>query len=198
MSLDSRNPKIDFIRMALTLFVITSLVAVALAVANYYTAPIIAASAEERLNESLRTLVPEGVFEQVEEHDASITFGESVVEVQAVYRATDAALGYCVQVAPNGYSDQIEMLVAIDGEGAVSGVRILSIADTPGIGMKVESDETFQKSLIGITDPVKAVKTTPSFGEVQAIAGATISSTAYINGVNAAIEVTQRLVQEVV
>ncbi|MBQ7935460.1 MAG: FMN-binding protein [Clostridia bacterium] len=200
MALDSKNPKIDFIRMALTLFVITALVAVALAAANYATAPIIEQSAKERLDDSLKTLIAEAsTFEEAEEFEKSISFGETKVPVEAIYIAKDASdthLGYCVRVTPNGYSDVIDMLVAIDKEGAVSGVQILSIADTPGIGMKVESDETFRKSLIGKNELVTAVKTAPDAGEVQVISGATVSSTAYINGVNAAIEAVQKLEQE--
>ncbi|MBQ7936212.1 MAG: FMN-binding protein, partial [Clostridia bacterium] len=190
-----------FILTALTLFIITALVAGLLALANFYTAPIIEQSAKERLDHSLSELITDAVsFEEAEEFEKNVTFGSVKVPVHAIYVAKDAAgtrLGYCVRVTPAGYSDVIDMLVAIDGEGAVSGVQILAISDTPGIGMKVESDETFRSKLIGITDTVKAVKTVPAVGEVQVISGATVSSTAYINGVNAALEAARLYEQEV-
>lgn len=202
MSFGTKSQKIDFLRLALTLFAITALVAVMLALANYFTAPIILASAQERLNNSLNSLMADAVsFELVEEYEPQVNLGSVKVSVPAVYSAVDAngqSIGYCVRVTPVGYSDLIEMIVAINGEGAVSGVQILSIADTPGIGMKVQTDEEFQKSVYGITDVVKIVKTAPSNkSEVQVISGATISSTAYINGVNAAVEVVQNLKAEV-
>ncbi len=197
MSPDSKNLKIDFIRMALTLFFITALVAAALATAHYYTGPIIEQKAEERLDESLKMLFSDAKsFEPVEKVDKTVSFGTVKVPVKEAYQAMDATderLGYCIRVTPTGYTDLIDMMVAVNRDGMVSGVQILSIADTPGIGMKVDTDETFQKRLLGITDSVKAVKTTPSPGEVQVISGATVSSTAYINGVNAAVEVAQKL-----
>ncbi len=197
MSLDTKNPKIDFIRMALTLFAITAVVAGALAAANYFTAPIIEQSAQERLDQSLKTLISDANrFEAAEKFETSVSFGETKVPVEEVYLALDGGenrLGYCVRVMPNGYSDVIDMLVAINRDGAVSGVQILAISDTPGIGMKVQTNEEFQNRLLGLEDSVKAVKTTPSVGEVQVIAGATVSSKAYINGVNAAIETARKL-----
>lgn len=199
MSSKSKSPVLDLIKTALTLFVIAALVAVLLAFANYVTAPIIARSAQERLNQSLNSLMTEAVtFESVYDHAVV----ETAVPVLAVYRGldkTDAETGYCVHVAPTGYSDTIEMIVAIDKEGAVSGVRILSIADTPGIGMKVDSDVNFQNSVLGFSEIVNIVKGTPTNpNDVQVISGATVSSTAYLNGVNTAIEIVQFLNSEVV
>ena len=194
---DSKNPKLDFVRMALTLFAICALVASALSIANHFTAPIIERSAEERLTESLRSLIlSANRFESVEEFEKSVSFGETKVPVLEIYQAfngEDASLGYCVRVLPIGYSDSIDMLVAIDQEGAVSGVRVLSISDTPGIGLKVSTDEEFQSKFLGLDDSVKAVKKLPSVGEIQVISGATVSSSAYINGVNAAIEAVRNL-----
>lgn len=198
----SKSQKIDFLRMALTLFAITAVVGVLLAVVHHYTEPVVERSAEERLELSLRELISDAeYFEEVEEFEKSVTLGNVSVPVQAVYSAKgsgDQSLGYCVRVAPKGYSDIIDLLVAIDQDGAVKSVQILSISDTPGIGMKVESNETFQSSMYGLTDSAKIVKTTPTVKEeIQVIAGATVSSAAYINGVNAAIEVVQMLRLEV-
>ncbi len=198
MSSGLKRQKVDFLRMALTLFGITAVVGVMLALVHSFTAPIVERSAEERLHESLNALMEDAAeFEEVEEFEKMVVLGEARVPVQEVYTALDAAaqpIGYCVRVTPNGYSDVIDMMVAIDQEGAVKSVRILSIADTPGIGMKVESNETFRFSVNGLTDTAKIVKTTPTEKEeIQVISGATVSSSAYINGVNAAIEVVQVL-----
>lgn len=197
-----KSQRNDLLRMALTLFVIAAVVAALLALANYFTAPVIASSAQDRLDRSLNALITEASsFEEAEEYAETITLGTTKVDVAAVYVAKAAngqKLGYCVEVTPNGYADVIDMMVAIDGEGAVCGVQILSISDTPGIGLKIQSDEDFQKSVYGLTDGAKIVRSAPSkSNEVQVIAGATVSSSAYINGVNAALEVAQLLEQEV-
>ena len=199
MSSENKSPAIDMIKTALTLFAIAALVAVLLALANYVTAPIIERSAQERLNQSLNSLMTEAVtFETVDDHAVV----DTAVPVLAVYRGLDKAdveTGYCVYVAPTGYSDTIEMIVAINKEGAVSGVRILSISDTPGIGMKVDSDVDFQNSVLGFSEVINIVKGTPTNpNDIQVISGASISSTAYLNGVNTAIEIVQFLNSEVV
>ena len=203
MSSDSRNPKIDFLRMALTLFAISALVAALLGLANYFTAPVIEAAAEKRLNDSLRSLVASADhFDVVDEtsYENNVTVNGVSVPVRAVYNAVNQKggfEGYCIQVQPMGYSDIIDMIVAIDKEGAVSGVQILSISDTPGVGMKVDSDEEFKSSVYGLDDAAAIVKTEPMGNEVQVISGATISSSAYINGVNAALSVADSFNEEV-
>lgn len=197
---DSKNHKSDFAVMALILFIICALVASVLSLANHFTAPIIERSAEERLTQSLQNLIlSANRFEPVDEFEKNISFGETKVPVAQIYQAFSEgseSLGYCVQVLPKGYVDTIDMLVAIDKDGAVSGVKILSISETPGIGFKVSTDEAFQEKFLGLDDSVKAVKKTSSIGEIQVISGATISSSAYINGVNAAIEAVRNLKAE--
>ncbi len=201
MSSNSKSVKFDLLRMALTLFAISAVVAVALAAANYFTSPIIAQSAKDRLDQSLRVLIEDAdTFVALEDFEQEIQIGNTMVPVAAVYEAKDQAgekFGYCVQVMPSGYSNAIDMLVSII-DGAVSGVEILSISDTPGIGMKVESDRAFRESIYGITDPVSIVKTTPKGkNEAQVISGASISSSAYLNGVNAALEAVKAYEKEV-
>lgn len=202
MSFGTREQKIDFFRLSLTLFAITALVAVALAAANYFTAPIIEQSAKDRLDASLKVLMADASsFEEADSYPKEIITAGAAVPVHAVYQARDgqgAFMGFCVRVAPAGYSDVIDMIVAIDREGAVSDVQVLSISDTPGIGMKVQSDETFKSSVLGLSEAASIVKSAPSSkSQVQVIAGATVSSSAYIRGVNAALEVAGQLMQEV-
>lgn len=199
MSLQEKNSKIEFIKTALTLFVIAAFVAVLLAFANYFTAPVIQKSAQNRLNQSLNSLMNDAVrFENVTDQLAVVDF---MVPVLAAYRGVDqneVEVGYCIHIAPKGYSNEIEMMVAIDGEGIVRGTRILSISDTPGVGMKVQSDEEFQNSVIGRSNPINIVKIAPDGpNDVQVISGATVSSTAYLNGVNTAIDAAAFLMKGV-
>ncbi|MBQ7094954.1 MAG: FMN-binding protein [Clostridia bacterium] len=203
MAFGTKQQKNDFFRLSLTLFAITALVAAVLALANYFTAPIIERAAKERLNTSLSKLISEAdSFEEMPAFPKEITAGGVSVPVDAVYEAKDSAgtfLGFCVHVAPSGYSDVIDMIVAIDQAGAVRDVEILSISDTPGIGLKVKNDQEFQKSVLGLSEVAAIVKNPPaSKTQVQVIAGATISSSAYISGVNAAIDVASQLMGEVV
>lgn len=200
MSSVKEQNKTELLRLSLTLFAITSIVAVLLAVANYFTSPIISEAAKNRLNHSLSRLMGEATFEQVSGFKDEIKLSGTTIPVLAVYEAkgfNGESMGYCVRTTPQGYSEVIDLMVAIDEDGTVIGTDILSIGDTPGVGMKVDSDRDFRESVLGCFDLIEAVKTAPkNKSQVQVISGATVSSKAYINGVNAAIEVVQLLKQE--
>ncbi len=188
----------DLLRMALTLFIIASLVGAMLSVVHHFTAPVVEHSAEDRLNQSLVDLMGDTAeFVRADEFTKEIILGNVQVPVHAVYLAkdsTDQLLGYCVNVSPSGYVDVIDMMVALDKDGIVKDVVILSSFETPGIGTKIKNNKTFLASVIGLLDSAKIVKETPkNKDEIQVIAGATVSSSAYINGVNAAIEAVQIL-----
>lgn len=45
-------------------------------------------------------------------------------------------------VAPNGYSGNIRMLVAIDTDGRLAGVRVVQHKETPGLGDKIDIDKS--------------------------------------------------------
>lgn len=188
----------DLLRMALTLFIIASLVGAMLSVVHYFTAPVVVRSSEERLNRSLVDLMGDTAeFVLADDYTKEIVLGNVHVPVHAVYCVKDQAdqpLGYCVNVSPSGYVDVIDMMVALDKDGIVKDVVILSSLETPGIGSKVKNNKTFRAGVNGLSDSAKIVKDTPkNKDEVQVIAGATVSSAAYINGVNAAIEAVQIL-----
>ena len=61
-------------------------------------------------------------------------------------------------VAPNGYSGAIRLLVGITARGTLSGVRVLSHRETPGLGDKIEirrSDWILQFAGLSLGEPPK-------------------------------------------
>lgn len=104
--------------------------------------------------------------------------------------------GYAVTVVTSGSQGNIEMMVGVDGEGAVTGVSIVSNSETPGIGSKVMSNEPTASGtpvldqFVGWSsaDGTLAVGT-----NVDAISGATVSSRGVTAGVNAALAVADGL-----
>jgi Na+-translocating ferredoxin:NAD+ oxidoreductase subunit G len=93
-----------------------------------------------------------------------------------------APMGYAYRVSPQGYDGAIDMIVGIDLKGRVAGVKILSMHETPGLGMRV-SEVGFLKQFAGktIESPLKAKK------DVDSISGATITSQAISDGVKQAL-----------
>ena len=98
----------------------------------------------------------------------------------------------CVPAFASGSQGNIEMMVGVDGEGAVTGVSLVDNAETAGIGSKVMTNMP-TASGVGVlsqfegksaADGLLAVGT-----NVDAISGATVSTRGVTNGVNAALAV---------
>jgi electron transport complex protein RnfG len=91
-------------------------------------------------------------------------------------------MGYAYRVYPKGYGGKIDMVVGLDVNGRVIGVKIISMNETPGLGMKA-SELKFLRQFIGKTSghPLRAKK------DIDAITGATITSQAVADGVKEAL-----------
>ena len=165
------------LRLALTLLIITAVVAVALAGVNMVTEPAIAALNAQKTQDAIELVLPGGGEE--------IDFPATDL-VSKVY-ASDS--GYAIQVTPGGFDNTITMMVGVDTEGKVLGISIISHTETAGLGAVAAAGtpagEAFRGGFVGKTGSVSVTK---DGGEVQAITGATITSRAVCVGVNAALE----------
>ncbi len=94
--------------------------------------------------------------------------------------AGEARIGYCAEVASPGFGGDISLMVGFHVDGSVRDVGIVSMSETPGLGSKVDS-ESFLSQFVGRKEKLE-VKV-----NVDAITGATISSRAVTDGVNAAM-----------
>ena len=103
-------------------------------------------------------------------------------EINKAFEAVDASgnsLGYVVQLTTkDGYSGGIVMVVGITLDGTVNGFSVTSHSETSGLGTKA-FDAAY-------ADQFKGIASTDVSG-VATISGATLTSTAVINGINAAV-----------
>ncbi len=111
-----------------------------------------------------------------------------------VYNALDengVASGYVVQVSANGYSGEIKLVVGVNAHLSITGVRVLSHSETPGLGDKIEVAKnpwvlSFNgKSLSNTTTRQWAVK--KDGGQFDQFTGATITPRAVVNAVHQAL-----------
>lgn len=136
-------------------------------------------------------------FESVEE-DELLWLNESVkasgkdnIVIDEVYRAYLVGdknfYGYVIGVTTKeGYNGDISFYVGITEDGKVKGVSLLNIAETPGLGMNAEAVLLPQFRNINI-EQFRVVKTgAKDSNEIDAISGATVTSDAITEGVNAA------------
>ena len=167
------------LRLALTLLIITSVMAALLAGVNSVTAPIIAAANEAKTQEAVSLVLPGG-GEAVD-----FTGADETGLVSEVYKGEN---GYAVKVTPAGFGGAIEMMVGVDASGNVLGITVIKHAETPSLGAvaaaKGSAGENFRSSFVGLSGTVSVSK---DGGEADTISGATITSRAVAAGVNAAL-----------
>ena len=162
------------VQLVVTLFLISAICAVLLGLVNNITAGHIAAANEAATNAAMQAVLPADSYEQVE-----YTGGNALVT--AVYKAGDA--GYVVQVAPSGFGGNLDVMVGVGADGTCTGVSIISHAETSGLGANA-TKEDFRAQFVGKAN----VAVTKDGGYIAALTGATITSRAVCDGVNAAIE----------
>ena len=115
------------------------------------------------------------------------------VEIGTVFEAKDASgnsVGYVVETTTHeGYAGDITLYVGITNDGILNGISILSIGETPGLGMNAETVlvPQFEKVPATMFDYTKSGSTAPN--EIDAISGATITTEAVCNAVNGAVYV---------
>ncbi|WP_370828386.1 FMN-binding protein [Fournierella massiliensis] len=125
-------------------------------------------------DEDCKAVLPEATtFEAVE----SATAG-----VQA---AVKADTGWVIQASAKGFAGQVPVIVGLDADGAIVGVSFPENSETAGYGAQLyeegnEKAAALAASLVGKSGEV-------AIGDVDAMAGATISSKAVVEAVNIAL-----------
>lgn len=114
--------------------------------------------------------------------------GEDAAEPVYEVLEGDRVVGYCVELASPGFGGDISMTVGFEADGRILGVSIVSLSETPGLGSRVQ-EAAYLDQYRGQSGPL-------TLGEdIDAIAGATISSRAVTDGVNRAVEILNRTVK---
>lgn len=152
----------------LVLMLICICVSGLLVLANAATKDKIQAAQEEKLNQSLVDVFGEADYKSLDQ-----TY-EGVTQV-----IRDDKNRVIFDITVDGYAkDGLQLLIGIDENGAVCGISIVSIAETPGLGTKVEDD-----SFLGQFDGINSAEFT-----IDTITGATYSS----NGMKKAVEIAMK------
>jgi len=178
--------------LSLVLLIISVVVALLLAFTNSVTKDKILENTQAEQNIAKQEVLKEA------KTFSEIAFSDESGLVKAVYEGKDDGgntVGYCVNVASNGYGGAIDIMVGVALDKTISGVQVVSHAETAGLGAKV-TEERFSSQFKGKpTDtPLSVIKNgTPSRNEIVAISGATISSNAVKTGVNAAVDAVKQL-----
>lgn len=179
--------KNDPIAAALILFLIATLVTLALAGANELTKDQIAAQKAVDLANAQNEVFSDAVsFEDLsKEYVTANTPG-----IESVYRALDGKnrlLGLVVVSFAKGYGGNVRVMSAISLDRSILGIAVLSDDETPGLGKKVR-EAFFKEQFIGRKPGLLfSLKDEADANAIDAVTGATISSSAVTGAVNGAL-----------
>lgn len=190
----------EILKLGLTLFLVTLIAAVVLAFTNQMTNPVIMEQRAIKEEKAKKDVFPSAdSFEEVSEgfKDTIVVSGNISVPINSVFKclAGGAEAGYIIKTLPKGYGGEVEVLVGVDLDGNTTGVRIGTHQETPGLGAKATDAEFYVQYDGKIAAETSVTKQVPNDTEIQAITGATITSRAVTNGVNAAAIVTAALAE---
>ena len=118
--------------------------------------------------------------------------GASLISVVAAKDASGAETGYIIKGSATGYGGSVIVVVGVDADLKVTGISFPeTLPETAGLGQKA-TEPAFYEQFAGKGTKL-SVKKGGGAGEdeIDAISGATITSTAVTNTVNAATEFVQ-------
>ena len=186
------------IKDALILFAITLIAGLMLGVVNDITKEPIAQQEQKAKNEACQNvfaaadsfeaqeLADSAQIEQVLA-DAGIS-GADIDELMAAKDASGALLGYVITVTDHeGYGGDIQFSMGITNEGTLNGISLLSISETEGLGMRAGEVLVPQFSDKNVSRFTYTKTGATADSEIDAISGATITTNAVVNGVNAGL-----------
>lgn len=99
-------------------------------------------------------------------------------------------VGFAITTEDKSYGGKIEVMTGFSADGKITGVEILTIDDTPGLGMNAKK-ESFRNEYLGKTGTLTVSKGASADNEIQALTGATITSNAVTRCVNKATEICE-------
>ncbi|KEA65751.1 Electron transport complex protein RnfG [Marinobacterium lacunae] len=145
---------------------------------------------------ALYEILPRSIDDKLHEHRVPLTapelgLSQSRYAWQAIVDGEVRGIIMPV-VAPDGYSGDIGLLVGLNRDGSVAGVRVTSHKETPGLGDKIEPAKSnwlenfVGQSMDGNNDSSWAVK--KDGGRFDQFTGATITPRAVVNATGRAIQ----------
>ena len=189
----------SIVKDAFILFLITAVAGILLALVNEVTREPIRAQKEAQVEAACREVFPEAAAFVDGTDPATIpaykewlaTYPKNTVDQVYEARGEDGGyLGVVINMASKeGYGGNIRFSMGVAADGTLNGISILETSETPGLGLQASD----------VLVPQFAGRKTESFvfvkgggaseeNEVDAISSATITTRAFVNGVNAGLE----------
>ena len=172
--------------MTICLFVICIVCSSLLAGVYALTKAPIDAAAKAKNEAAILEVLPETAVTIEEER--TVDFEGATYAYNLAYDELGNTVGCAINVAPVGFGGPIAIKVGFDVNGVIWNTKVLSQAETPGLGAKcVES--SFSDQFKGFDPAQKNLAVKKDGGDVDAITASTITSRAYADGLALAVKV---------
>ena len=188
------------LKVAGTLTVISLVVAALLGFVNSITADKIAEIDAENTRIAMSAVAPEGseFGDKIEVTDdmvaAAATQSGKILELYPVTNG-GAEAGYVMKISASGSQGTIVMMVGVDANKAITGISVVSHAETSGIGTKVVENKP-NSAGVPVLDQFVGLSGAGSLvvgSNITAISGATVSTKGITMGANTALAVADVL-----
>lgn len=174
----------SFKNMVMALSVICLVCATLLGGVYSLTKSTIAKSEFAKVEANVKVVLPQYDNSPIEE---AFTIGDA-----KIYPATlsGESVGCAILLSVEGFGGPLTLLTGFTADGTVYNTAVLSHFETPGLGAKI-TDSTIptRTQVIGKNPTVTKVSVVKDGGSIDAITASTITSRAYLNGINKASEI---------
>ena len=189
----------SFLKLVLSLTLITVVAAAALAAVYTVTKEPIAQSILDKKNKAIQLVLPgfdaqKGTIEQ----QKVLINGEPDSLTLYVATMNNTLFGMAVETyTMKAFSGRFDIMVGFDSKGKILGSEVLKANETPGLGDKIDKKKhNFSLQFNGKTLPDFKLKVEKDGGQVDAITAATISSRAYCNAIENAYEAYKMMMEK--
>ena len=144
------------------------------------------AAAKAKNDAAIMEVLPAGAVTIEEER--TVDFEGASYSYNLAYDQQGNTVGCAINVAPVGFGGPISIKVGFDANGVICNTKVLSQAETPGLGAKCV-EPAFSDQFKGFDPSAKKLSVKKDGGDVDAITASTITSRAYADGLALAVKV---------
>ena len=183
--------KSSFKNMTICLFAICLVCSALLAGVYALTAEPIAAAAAAKNEAAIKEVLPDNAVRIEEER--TVEMDGVTYTYNLAYDEPGNTVGCAVNVSALGFGGPISIKVGLDMDGVICNTKVLSQAETPGLGAKC-TEAAFADQFRFFNSAEKKLAVKKDGGDVDAITASTITSRAYANGLAVAVNVFNAIV----
>lgn len=181
----------QIIKLALVLFAVSAIMALALGLVNELTEDTIDMRAEETTRKAYATVAAELQADDYPKVESEYKNDDTITKL-CTATAGGQQVGYVAETTFSGAQGMITMVVGLDNDYNCTGIYITSHSETSGLGAKAAETNAgaWRDNLVGQGDGLALTK---DKGTIEAISGATITSRAVVTEVQTVINAAKSL-----